>query len=470
MKPSAVPLQARVNDNVMVIQPRRLVQSQQIVDDDDADDDENVELLDIDQFSCSASQSQSSSQSGAKKAGRAYLPRKGSAAWATLVTMGAKSVPYWLTKAQIVATVTESQLCQSKFAWRAVLDVAERGLIDRCVKTQRYALNAAGYALALKLAPAMPAPAALLATPLADDVSGAEVSVSTSRDQPLLDADVRGGNVLLLIDTRELTNHPRLGMLLATRGVPFESRTLTLSDMLFVLSVPRANGAPPLELVMDFAAERKELPDFMASFYDGRYREQKHRLARCGVNNVCYLVEGRLTSSVSITSTGWDPRLQKYGRYSRAIPTDAIRSAMLSTTINDKFIVRHTETMDETADYLASVYRHVARARPMVELAEASALRYLPLSEFMVDNTKDAHLTVRDVFARQLMQVRGCSAPRAAAIVALYPTVSSLCAAYAKTGSELQRSRMLADIRPADAAQRVGPQLSDDIFKAFRNV
>jgi ERCC4-type nuclease len=288
-----------------------------------------------------------------------------------------KSVPYWLTKAQIVAAVTDSQLCQGKFAWRAVLDVAERGLIDRCVKTQRYALNAAGYALALKLAPAMPAPAALLATPLADDVSGAEVSVSTSRDQPLLDADVRGGNVLLLIDTRELTNHPRLGMLLATRGVPFESRTLTLSDMLFVMSVPRANGAPPLELVMDFAAERKELPDFMASFYDGRYREQKHRLARCGVNNVCYLVEGRLTSSVSITSTGWDPRLQKYGRYSRAIPTDAIRSAMLSTTIHDKFIVRHTETMDETADYLASVYRHVARARPMVELAETPAAALL---------------------------------------------------------------------------------------------
>lgn len=384
--------------------------------------------------------------------------------------MSAKSIPYWLTKAQIVAAVTDSQLCQGKFAWRAVLDVIERGLIDRCVKTQRYALNAAGYATAIKLAPAPPAPAAAIvsATPLA---AATDTPVSTTvHDQPLLDVDLRGGNVLLLIDSRELTNHPRLGMLLATRGVPFESRTLTLSDMLFVLSVPRANGATPLEIVMDFAAERKELPDFMASFYDGRYREQKYRLSRCGVNNVCYLVEGRLTSSVSVTSTSWDPRLQKYGRYSRAIPTEAIRSAMLSTTIHDKFIVRHTETMDETADYLASVYKHVARARPMVELAEDGGQRYLPLSEFMVDNTKDAHLTVRDVFARQLMQVRGCSAARAAAIVAVYPTVTSLCAAYAKAGSELQRSRMLADIRPGDAAQRIGPQLSDDIFKAFRNM
>lgn len=456
--------------SAVAIQPRRLVQSQQTIIDDD--DDENVDLLDIDPFSC-ASQSQSTttsqSQSQSSKSSRSYNPRKGSAAWATLVVMSAKSAPYWLSKAQIFAAVTDSQLCQGKFAWRAVLDVAERGLIDRCTKTQRFALNVAGYALGSKLSPAAPAPAIAAAAALPSTASAAASSV---REQPPINVDLQNGTVLLLIDSRELTNHPRLGMLLATRGVPFESRTLTLSDMLFVMSVPRANGAAPLELVMDFAAERKELPDFMASFYDGRYREQKHRLSRCGVNNVCYLVEGRLTSSVSITSTSWDPRQQKYGRYARAVPTTAIRAAMLSTTVHDKFIVRHTETIDETADYLASVYMHLLRARPMVELADdadesGNNVRYLSLNEFQVDNTKDAHLTVRDVFARQLMQVRGCSASRAAAIVALYPTAASLCAAYAKAGNDVQRSRMLAELRPADAAQRVGPQLSDDIFRAF---
>ena len=86
------------------------------------------------------------------------------------------------------------------------------------------------------------------------------------------------------VDSRELKNHPRLGMLLAMRGVVYESRQLALSDALFVLDAPCGGGcatsgaASRVELMMQYVMERKEIEDFMSSLYDGRYREQKHRL------------------------------------------------------------------------------------------------------------------------------------------------------------------------------------------------
>jgi hypothetical protein len=101
----------------------------------------------------------------------------------------------------------------------------------------------------------------------------------------------------------------------------------------------------------------------------------------------------------------------------------------------------------------------------MVTLADdAGGQRYVSLTEFKVDNAKAGQLRVRDLFAMQLMQIRGCSASRAAAIVALYPTAMALNAAYARLENDVQRSRMLADLVPANATLRIGPQLSAEIF------
>jgi crossover junction endonuclease MUS81 len=453
-------------------------------DGDDDDDDDDIALLDVDEASIRSSvassrpqsqqtQAQSSQQSQSSSKARAYKPRVGSSAWAALIAMNGKTL---LTKAQIVAAVADGNLCKGPFAWRSVIDLAERGFVETCATTGRFKLSALGTAMATQFVAASESVVNLPASQQQQQQQQPQPQQSSYDSQPysqpstsvpnaLGDVDISGGQVVLLIDARELTHHPRLGALLATRGVPFESRVLTLSDMLFVMSLPRAGAATPLELVMDFAAERKELPDFMSSFSDGRYGEQKHRLARCGVNNVCYLVEGRLSSSITMTTTGWDHRTQKYCRYSRSVPTEAIRSAMLTTTIADKFIVRHTETLDETADYLAAVYRHLVRSRAMVTLADdAGGQRYVSLTEFKVDNAKAGQLRVRDLFAMQLMQIRGCSASRAAAIVALYPTAMALNAAYARLENDVQRSRMLADLVPANATLRVGPQLSAEIF------
>ena len=52
------------------------------------------------------------------------------------------------------------------------------------------------------------------------------------------------------------------------------------------------------ELVLDYVVERKRIDDLVASIRDGRYREQKFRFARSGINRPIYLVE----------NAGWSAR------------------------------------------------------------------------------------------------------------------------------------------------------------------
>ncbi|XP_031284862.1 crossover junction endonuclease MUS81 isoform X2 [Pistacia vera] len=46
------------------------------------------------------------------------------------------------------------------------------------------------------------------------------------------------------------------------------------------------------EYVLDFIVERKKVDDLCSSIRDNRYRDQKLRLLRCGLNKLIYLVEG----------------------------------------------------------------------------------------------------------------------------------------------------------------------------------
>ena len=43
---------------------------------------------------------------------------------------------------------------------------------------------------------------------------------------------------------------------------------------------------------MDVIIERKTVDDLASSIVDKRYKDQKKRLAKCGVKNIYYLIEG----------------------------------------------------------------------------------------------------------------------------------------------------------------------------------
>eukprot|EP00076_Gallus_gallus_P035749 XP_025001287.1 crossover junction endonuclease MUS81 [Gallus gallus] len=76
-------------------------------------------------------------------------------------------------------------------------------------------------------------------------------------------------------------------------GQRVELRRLPVGDFLWVArETDPPPGRPPHELVLDVVVERKTAADLCQSLSDGRYREQKWRLRRCGLSLPVFLLEG----------------------------------------------------------------------------------------------------------------------------------------------------------------------------------
>jgi hypothetical protein len=89
---------------------------------------------------------------------------------------------------------------------------------------------------------------------------------------------------------------------------------------------------------------------------------------------------------------------------------------------------------------------------------------------FAAQADKSDNLTVKDCFAKQLLQIRGCSPPKVYAIVQQYPTPMALMDAYDALGDDLKaKANMLADIVCGTGGKRmrIGPKLSEKIMNAY---
>lgn len=84
--------------------------------------------------------------------------------------------------------------------------------------------------------------------------------------------------------------------------------------------------APPRELVLPHVAERKRVDDLKSSIFDGRYKEQKWRMARSGVAGAVYVVEEFAKSKAAWGS----------GAHGKGFNMDTIESAIISTAVTPK--------------------------------------------------------------------------------------------------------------------------------------
>ncbi|XP_005755203.1 crossover junction endonuclease MUS81-like, partial [Pundamilia nyererei] len=122
--------------------------------------------------------------------------------------------------------------------------------------------------------------------------------------------------IMLCVDFIETTggSHHRKQELvkeLQRNGVNFDIRKLNVGDFLWVAREKVAPVAGQLrapvgrELVLDYIVERKRMDDLCGSIIDGRFREQKFRLKRCGLHKPIYLVEecGSAASHLSLPET-----------------------------------------------------------------------------------------------------------------------------------------------------------------------
>jgi ERCC4-type nuclease len=209
------------------------------------------------------------------------------------------------------------------------------------------------------------------------------------------------------------------------------------------------------EIVMNYILERKRIPDLRLSLVDGRYKEQKFRLQRCGVENVIYLIEG-IQQDVDFN--------------------DHFTQILTELQISDNFYLIRTKSEDETVNYLMALTRELqtllnnsySSNTPKKE-HKLKLKTELTFEQFNEKVSKTRNLCLTDIFAKQLMQIRGVSAEKAAAIVSVYRTPHDLIKAYDEVVEEQEKNELLCNIRWGKSQRRLGRTLSARIARFYND-
>jgi crossover junction endonuclease MUS81 len=271
--------------------------------------------------------------------------------------------------------------------------------------------------------------------------------------------------VELILDTREIrttADREYLQNNLKDMGVVPTTRALQVGDALWIAREKSVEGR---EVVLDYILERKRLDDLVGSIKDGRFHEQKFRLAKSGVENVIYLVE-------DVTLRDVDASMQ-----------EAIDTAIASTQVVNNFFVKHTAKLDDTIRYLARLTKSLQGLYcdkdlyivpdKLVESRTYSHLQthlkevfpgkqfYLTYTTFSSLVSKSASITLRDVFLKMLMCVRGVSVEKALEIQSRFGTPSRLIEAYEACAGKKERDMVVANASAGAVGRRkIGSTLS----------
>ncbi|XP_048885532.1 crossover junction endonuclease MUS81 isoform X2 [Brienomyrus brachyistius] len=424
------------------------------------------------------------------------------------------------------ASFTAPSLGSKYTAWSSVSTLLQRDLLLKTHNPARYSLTEVGMALAQRLESsekeeeeqqtsgdqedASLGPAATI--DLTEDEQEEKDACTTHRPEPLVTVpqkqsvevgmsisgkpqaaglDMRAADILLpgsydivlCVDFIETTGgcaarKQELVRELQRNGVTFDIRKLNVGDFLWVAKekvtpVPGHLRPPPArELVLDYVIERKRIDDLCGSIIDGRFREQKFRLKRCGLRRPVYLVEECGSAGTHLS-----------------LPESTLQQAVVNTQVVDGFFVKRVQDVRESAVYLTIMTRYlqklyrnktlVCRSKEEEEGAservclgkerglEDPSCSLLSFAEFNEGAVKNKCQTVREVFARQLMQISGVSGDKAAAILEHYGTVSSLLQAYEQCSSDADREKLLSSVRYGKLKRNIGPALSRTIYQLY---
>ena len=234
-------------------------------------------------------------------------------------------------------------------------------------------------------------------------------------------------------------------------GVASEVRNLSVGDMIWIGITDTG-----VELVLDYVVERKAIDDLCSSIIDGRYVEQKYRLQRSNFKKVIYLLEGNTNQMFCRTGAS---------RTSFTAPT--LHKALCSTQICAGFKTHQTKDLNETATFLRRTTamlkrKYVHSNENKVYFARDAFDTY---SEYHTNNAKTGELSVQDLFAKQLLQITGCSPDRVFAIVQRYPTLPALYDAFKEDSGSA--NSLLADIVCGEKQRKLGPVLAKRICQVY---
>ncbi|KAI8965933.1 hypothetical protein F5Y11DRAFT_343925 [Daldinia sp. FL1419] len=294
--------------------------------------------------------------------------------------------------------------------------------------------------------------------------------------------------VHLVLDTREiraLTDRDYMQNELVKKGVNPIMRALELGDVLWVAKCHDANflsrlGAEGDEVVLDYIVERKRLDDLISSIKDGRFHEQKFRLNRSGIKNICYIIE-----EISLDSEVLERR------------SEMMQSAICSTQVVNNFFVKKTQKMDDTIRYLTRMTMLLKKqyeGKPLfvIPTEVLTAKNYLPLVEHLRQKeptmghhitypafaslaSKSDMMTLRDVYLKMLMCTRQVTGEKALEIQKRWKTPHEFIKAFENCGSgEQGRKRkhemVFEQMGGLLGRKRISKQLSQKIAEVWADV
>lgn len=295
--------------------------------------------------------------------------------------------------------------------------------------------------------------------------------------------------VKLVLDTREVrtkTDRDYIANELKKYDVVADTHALPLGDILWIAKLKPGHAAAfqhrnagdddegSDEIVLEHIIERKRLDDLISSIKDGRFHEQKFRLKKSGMRNIIYVVE-----TITISSE----RQDIYGQ--------SIESALASMQIVDDIFLKQTAKIDETIKYLARMTQslkamyeqkelHVLPSRTLDVATHHKTLEQLraktpsnayciTFSAFCSLCDKSDSLTLRDLYLKMLMCMRGVTGDKAIEIQKIWPTPNALIQAYSELGSDAKAKETLVSNRLGKEIDRkqVGKALSAKIAEVW---
>lgn len=254
--------------------------------------------------------------------------------------------------------------------------------------------------------------------------------------------------IILILDTMERTqrNTKSIGEIntmqnmLLENGVKCEVRPLPCGDAMFI-----SQFVDGTEVVLDYLIERKTVDDFAASMNDGRVAKQSYMMSQSQIERRMFVLEGDINGNLELREK--PEYLQKLARLE----------------VCDDFYVKRTKNLKETILFYSSMYTRLSKnfqGYPKSALLEGRAL--FPHWIARMKQLKNG-ITLEQLFALQLCQIRGVSTVTALAILKKgYNTPQALYRAF-KSEPDLERRETLI----ADSEAGISTRTSRLLCKLF---
>ncbi|KAM9912520.1 hypothetical protein OXX69_002477 [Metschnikowia pulcherrima] len=286
--------------------------------------------------------------------------------------------------------------------------------------------------------------------------------------------------VVLILDNREIRSKGERDFFynkIVGRGVTCDVRALSVGDVLWIARHKQTKK----EVVLNYVCERKRIDDLAGSIKDGRFAEQKSRLKKSGIKNVHYIVEESglvdiprvadmkqsLETAISMVITMSNFYMQRFRRTDDTIDWLVLMTEVLQEKHqNVRLLVlkpKSVRTQDEYLEYLLEFRQKFESRKTPYECVHSFPM-------YQESLVKSNMMTVKEMFVKMLMSVRGISFEKAIMIQRYFGTPRNLIEFYIeKEGfTETAKGDLIMDIFKDEVGpKKIGKAASVAMYEAW---